>query len=195
MNESQNKKRHNQNGFSYVEVMIALVLLLVGVLGMTSALSANLIRSYASEKQVVAKQIALSTLESIISARDISRNAGISGWDTIGNVGTNPVDGVNQGIFLTGTNPVREDLGWDGVAGTADDACAGNGACTVGGRTNSSNLIPGFERQIVITDVNDPDRPSPTFAIARRRIDVTVNYTVNQISASEVVSTIVTDYR
>ena len=162
---------------------------------MASALSANLIRSYASEKQVVAKQIALSTLESIVSARDIRRSGSVSGWDTIGNIGTNPVNGVNQGIFLTGTNPVREDLGWDGVAGTADDACAGSGDCTVSGRTNASRIIPEFQRQIVITDIDDPDRPSPTYAIARRRIDVTVNYTVNQISASEVVSTIVTDYR
>lgn len=119
MNNSQPKNRQNQDGFSYIEVMIALVILLIGVLGMTSALSANLIRSYASEKQIVAKQAAVSTLESIISARDIRRSGSISGWDTIGNVGTNPVDGVNQGIFLTGFSPIREDLGWDGVAGTA----------------------------------------------------------------------------
>ncbi len=161
---------------------------------MTEALSANLIRSYASEKQVVAKQIALSTLESVISARDVSRTEGISGWNTIGNVGTNPVSGVNQGIFLTGSNPVREDLGWDGVAGTADDACGGGGACTFGGRTNASPVVPDFEREIVITDINDPDRPSPTYAISRRRIDVTVKYRVNQIIANEIVSTIVTDY-
>lgn len=194
MNNSQKRNRKNQNGFSYIEVMIALVILMVGVLGMTSALSANLIRSFASEKQIVAKQTAVSTLESIISARDIRRSGAISGWDTIGNIGTNPVNGVNQGVFLTGFSPIREDLGWDGVAGTADDACAGTGSCTSGAGSNSSRIIPDFERKIVITDVDDPDRPFPGNAIARRRIDITIRYTVNQITRDEVVSTIVSNY-
>jgi len=193
MNKRQIRNRP-QAGFSYIEVMIALVILLVGVLGLTSALSANLIRSYESEKRIVAKQTALSTIESIISARDIKRTGAVEGWDTVGNIGTNPVAGVNQGIFLTGFNPIREDLGWDGVGGTADDACAGSGSCTVNGKTNASRVIPGFERQIVITDVADPDRPSPPAAIARRRIEITVRYNVNQLTRDEVSATIVTNY-
>ena len=191
MNKSQRKNRQNQAGFSYIEVMIALVILLIGVLGMASALSANLIRSYASEKQIVAKQAAVSTFESIISARDIKRVGAVEGWHTIGNVGTNPVAGVNAGIFLTGFNPIREDLGWDGVAGTADDACAGSGSCTVNGKTNASDILSGFERQIVITDIADPERPD---AIKRRKIEITIRYRVNQLTRDEVMSTIVTDY-
>jgi prepilin-type N-terminal cleavage/methylation domain-containing protein len=193
------KKRHRhipnrQSGFSYIEVMIALVILLVGVLGLTSALSANLIRSYESEKRIIAKQTALSTIESMFSARDIKRSDSVSSWQTIGNVGTNPVNGVNQGIFINGFTPIREDLGWDGVAGTADDACSGTGSCTVNGKTNSSNIISGFQRKIVITDIEDPDRPSPSNAIARRNIEVTIRYTVNQITRDEVMSTIITNY-
>lgn len=188
------QNRQPQKGFSYVEVMVALVLLLVGILGMASALSANLLRSYESERQIVAKQAALSTIESIISVRDINIPARKAGWDAIGNVGTNPVNGVNQGIFLTGYNPVREDLGLDGVASTADDACAGTGACTVGGYTNNSAIVPSLERQVVITDVPDPERPTPPYAVARRRIDVSVRYFVNQSVRTETVSTIVTNY-
>lgn len=194
MKKRQTQSPQNQAGFSYIEVMIALVILLVGVLGLTSALSANLIRSYESEKRIIAKQTALSTIESMISARDIQRAGAVSGWETIGNVGANPVNGVNQGIFLTGFTPIREDLGWDGVAGTADDACAGTGSCTVNGKTNSSNIINGFQRKIVITDIEDPDRPSPRNAIARRKIEVTIRYTVNQITRDEVMSTIITNY-
>lgn len=192
MNKRQPQNR--ESGFSYIEVMIALVILLVGILGMAQALTANLLRSYESEKRIVAKQTGLSTIESIISARDIARLGAVSGWDTVGNVGSNPVNGVNQGIFLTGFNPIREDLGWDGVAGTADDACSGTGACGTGGNTNASRVIEGFERKIVITDVADPDRPTPPYAVSRRRIDVTVRYYVNQISLDETVSTIVTNY-
>jgi len=190
----QTQNQLKQDGFSYIEVMIALIILMIGILGLTSALSANLIRSYEAEKKIVAKQSALSAIESIISARDIRRPGAVAGWDTVGNVGANVVDGIPRGIFLTNFCPIREDLGWDGVAGTADDACAGTGACNGGQASNTSPVIQGFQRKIVITDIPDPDRPSPPNAIARRRIDVTIRYNVNQITRDEVVSTIVTNY-
>lgn len=195
MNKNQAVNRRFEQGFSYIEVMIALVILLVGVLGMTSALSANLLRALETEKRIAAKQLALSTIESIISARDISRQGSVSGWNTIGSVQTNPDEnGVFQGIFLTGFNPVREDLGWDGVAGTADDACAGNGVCTVNGRVNNSRIIPGFQRQIIITDVPDPERPTPPFAIFRRSVTVNVRYEMNGLTRNVTVSTLLTNY-
>ena len=189
-----NTERRSEKGFSYIEVMIALVILLVGVLQMASALTANLLRSYETEKRIISKQIALSTIESIISARDIARTGSIEGWDSIGNVGSNPVDGTPRGIFLTGYLPIREDLGADGVAGTADDSCAEGSSCNVGGTTNTSAVVKGYQRQIVITDVADPERPSPPYAIARRRIDVSIKYYFNSIARTETVSTIVTNY-
>lgn len=192
MNKVPTRISSKQSGFSYIEVMIALVILLIGVLGLTSALSANMIRSFESEKKIIAKQMAVSTIESLISARDIKRPGAVAGWDTIGNIGTNPDNnGINQGIFLTGFNPVREDLGWDGVAGTDDDACAGTGSCTVNGRTNSSSVINGFQRQITISDIVDPERPD---AIKRRKIELTIRYNINNLVRDEVMSTIVTDY-
>lgn len=189
------KNNNSENGFSYIEVMIALVILLVGVLQMASALSANLLRSYESEKRIVAKQIALSTIESIISARDIQKDGGIEGWDSIGNIGTNPVNGEPQGIFLTGWCPIREDLGWDGVAGTADDACPSGSICDVSGHPpNTSAVIKGYERKIEITDIADPERPTPPNKISRRRIDVRIRYYYNTLAREEVVSTIITNY-
>jgi len=195
MKKYQADKRQFQKGFSYIEVMISLVIMLVGILGLTSALAANLMRSYDAEKRFVAKQYALSTIESMISARDVQRDDAVSGWETIGNVGTNQVGGVPRGIFLPNFCPIREDLGWDGVAGTVDDACAGGGACVVLGRpSNTSAVVPGYERQIVITDVPDPEKPFPAHPIARRRIDVTIRYNVNQLTRDEVTSTIVAMY-
>lgn len=189
------KNQLSENGFSYIDVMIGLVILLVGVLQVASALSANLVRSYSSEKRIIAKQIGLSTLESIISARDIKREGGISGWETIGNVGTNPVDGIPRGIFLNGWCPIREELGYDGVAGTADDACPSNGICDVSGSPpNTSPVIKGFERKIEITDVQDPERPTPPNPISRRRIDVKIRFYVNNLANEEVISTIITNY-
>ena len=188
--------KNNEKGFSYIDVMIALVILMVGILASAAALTANIVRSIESEKQVIAKQVALSTIESIFSARDIARTGAVSGWGSVGNIGTNPdLSGVNQGIFLAGFTPIREDLGWDGVAGTIDDACAAGSPCQVSGRPdNTSAVMNGFERSVVITDLQDPERPSPPHPIARRRIDVTIRYNVNQLQRQQTISTIIANY-
>ncbi len=188
-------KSKTQNGFSYIDVMIAIVILMVGVLAMAGALSANLVRSMESEKRVLAKQLALSTIESIVSAKDIERPGVVDGWDSLRNVLTSVPAGEINGIFVTGYNPVRLDEGWDGVAGTADDACSGSGACSVAGRpSNTSAIVYGFQREIVITDVTDSERPHPPNPITRRRIDVNIKYFVNQATRSETASTLITNY-
>lgn len=188
--------KQKQDGFSYIDVMIALVILMVGILASAAALTANLVRSFETEKQVIAKQIALSTIESIFSARDIAKPGAIAGWNSIGNEGSNPdSSGTPQGVFLAGFRPIRTDMGWDGVAGTIDDACAPGAPCQVSGRPdNTSVVVNGFERRIVITDLQDTERPSPPHAISRRRIDVTVRYFVNQLRREQTVSTIITNY-
>jgi type II secretory pathway pseudopilin PulG len=188
-------KSKKESGFSYVDVMIALVIMLIGVLSMVGALSANIVRSLESEKRTMAKQLALSTIESIVSAKDIERPGVVDGWESLRNVQTGLPTGEINGIFLTGFNPVRTDVGSDGVAGTADDACSGSGSCTVSGEpANTSPLMKGFQRQIVITDVDDPERPHPPNPITRRRIDVTIKYFVNQATRTELTSTLITNY-
>lgn len=184
-----------ENGFSYIDVIIAIFILMIGILAMVSAITANLMRVYETEKRVIAKQTALSTIESIISAKEIARPGVIDGWDSVGNVGNNPVNGVPKGIFLLDWCPIREDLGWDGVAGTIDDACPSGSACSVSGRpTNNSQEMLGFDRKIEIEDVPDPERPSPPNAVSRRKIKVSIRYHLNQVVREEVVSTIVTNY-
>jgi hypothetical protein len=189
-------QNNSERGFSYVDVMIALVILMVGILASTAALTANLVRSYETEKQVIAKQIALSTIESIFSARDIARPGAITGWESIGNIGSNPdAGGTPRGAFLTEFRPIRAEMGWDGVAGTVDDACAAGAVCQVAGRPdNTSEVMDGFERRIVITDLQDSERPTPPHPIARRRIDVTVRYWVKQLRREQTVSTIIANY-
>lgn len=189
------KNSREESGFSYIDVMIALLILMVGLLGAVQALTANLLRSYETEKAIIAKQMAFSTIESIFAARDIGQKGAVEGWDSIGNVGANLVKGEYKGIFLKEWRPVRSDLGWDGVAGTRDDACDAPGSChTTGKPGNASAVIEGFERRVEITDLQDIDRPSPPHAIARRRIDVTVRYQMNQLTRQQTVSTIIANY-
>ncbi|MCD9188028.1 MAG: hypothetical protein LUM44_16525 [Pyrinomonadaceae bacterium] len=188
-------RNEKESGFSYIDVMCAIVILMVGILALVSALTANMIRTYESERRIIAKQMALSTIESIISAKEISRVGVIEGWDSLKNVQTNVPNGQINGIFLTGFNPVREDLGWDGVAGTIDDACPSGSPCTVTGRTtNTSDEIKNMQRKIEIKDLEDPERPTPTYSIYRREVIVTIRFNVNQAVREETVSTIITKY-
>lgn len=188
-------QKRNEKGFSYIDVMIAIVIMMVGVLALVGALTANLMRSFEAERRIIAKQMALSTIESIMAAKEIDRPGILDGWESIKNAVASPPVGTINGIFLTGWCPIREEMGYDGVAGTIDDACSGTGSCVVSGRpANTSPIIAGYQRQIVITDVDDPERPSPPNAITRRRVDVTVRFFVNQAIRTETASTIVTNY-
>lgn len=190
------KRKKDQSGFSYIDVMAALVILFIGLLASTAALTANLLRSYESEKQALAKQMGLSTIESIFAARDIARDGAVESWETIGNVGTNPTNGVPQGIFVSDWHPIRDDVGLDGVAGTADDACPEDQACQVVGQpANNSAYAIGYRRRITITDLEDPERPVPPYSISRRRIDVAVRYQINQLEREQVITTIITNYQ
>lgn len=180
----------NEQGFSYIDVIIAIVIMMVGILAMVSALTANLIRTYENERRIVAKEYALSAMESVISAKEMGEPGTLEAWDQVRNVLTPPPDAPEEnGIFLTDWNPVRQNLGADGVAGTADDACPEGGGCEAGNPT-----VQGFQRSIVITDVPDDERPTPPNPITRRRVDVTVRFNSGQAVRQETVSTIVANY-
>jgi type II secretory pathway pseudopilin PulG len=195
------KKRNFEEGFSYIDVMVGMVILLIGITGLVSAITASVLRSHETKQHLVAKQIASSTLESIFSARDVGMPGGIDGWLKVGNVGANPdpTTGTPQGIFLTGFCPIRKDAGWDGVVGTVDDACPVGGPCSEGVHpANASAVTEGFYRMIEITDINDPDRPSPPFGtnpFMIRRIDITIKYPGAGGIREEKVSTIITNYK
>ena len=187
------KMHKNQRGFSYIDVMVGLVILLVGVLALAAAVTTSVIRSRGAEQQLIAKQLANSTLESIFSARDI-RLDDTDGWNAIGNVGSNPINGTPKGVFVNGQSPIRESAGADGIIGTADDACSGTGPCCYASICNTSTVLKGFQRQIVITDINDPDRPSPPWPIMMRRVDITIYYQTSVSVQQEQISTIITSY-
>ena len=88
-------QERNEAGFSYVDVMIAVTILLVGVMAMLSAITSGIVMTTTSQQQLSAKQYAQSTIESIFSARDIET----LGFDAIGNVGDTSIPG---GVFLSG---------------------------------------------------------------------------------------------
>lgn len=185
MTESK-QNNTGQGGFSYVEVMVALVIFLIGILGSLSALAAGVLMSRGQQQQLSARHFVATAMESIMSAKETDPTR--LGWKAIGNVGHNPNGaGVPQGIFVTGFQSVLANAGPDEVVGTADDAGA-------------QQL--GYSRQIVITDICDTDRPSPapvcatpgTWPVRLRSVEVRVRYFVGSAEREEIATTILTDY-
>jgi type II secretory pathway pseudopilin PulG len=177
-------KQNSEQGFSYIEVIVAIVILTFGVLEVLSGITGAIVLSRGQQQQLMAKHIATSTLESIMSVKETDPNR--MGWTKVGNVGQNLDSAGNpQGIFVTGFNSVTDGAGPDEVIGTADD---------------NGSAVPGFSREIVITDQCDVDRPSAncptpgTWPVKIRTVKVTVGYFVGGLRRSEQISTVLTDY-
>ncbi len=175
--------RSSESGFTYIDVMVAVVILMVGILALMAAISGGAIQARGQEQQMAAKQIAASTMESIMSVKET--DPARLGWNSIGNVGSNVVGGVPRGIFVVGMQDVRPDPGPDEVLGTADD---------------TGTPLQSMQRQIIITDQCDPERPSyncPTpglSAVRIRTVQVIVRYFVGSLAREERLTTVLTDY-
>lgn len=179
-------KIRSESGFTYVEVLIAIVILTVGILAMLAAISAAVLQSRGQDQQLTARHIAASTLESIMSVKETDPDR--MGWKAVGNIGSNPDpdDGnTPKGIFIVGRHDVLANAGPDEVIGTEDDA---------------GDVLTGFQREITIIDQCDLDRPSancPTpgdSPVKIRLIEVRVHFFVGLTERTELVRTVLTDY-
>jgi type II secretory pathway pseudopilin PulG len=179
----KNSKKKNEGGFTYIEVMCAVVILMVGILAQLSAMSLSMLRQREAEKMTAARQFGNSTIESIFAARDLGNDGGISNFNTINNTNVH-----TDGIFVPGWTPIREDSGKDGIIGTADDACPVGADCVVGSYTNSSLLLLEYQRKIAITDIT-----ATSGTVKKKRIEVTISYFVGQAKREQTVSTIIAD--
>ena len=178
-------KVNSEAGFTYIDVMVAVVILLVGILALLSAITGSVFQTKGQEYQLNAKQIATSTMESIMSVKETTDPTRL-GWNSVGNVCIpSTFCPVPQGIFPNGFQTVKIDAGPDQIIGTADDTGA---------------VVPGLQRRIVITDVCDPDRPSyncnpaGTLPIKIRSVQVMVTYFVGAIQRQEVLTTVLSSY-
>lgn len=193
----------SEQGFTYIDVMIAIVILLVGILALLAAITGAVFQSKGQEEQLEAKQIVTSTMEAIMSVKENREtdktNSVRLGWDKVGNVGKNVVNTVAQGIFVNGFQLVYDGAGKDEIFGTADDK---DGADGIAGNADDANLVKGFERQITISDECDTERPSPaptctspgTFPVKVRSVVITVTYYVGTVKREEQARTLLTDY-
>lgn len=175
-----------QAGFTLLEVMIAGMVMLIGVLGVAVMLATGMVYMNASQLDYIAQQKAAEAVESIFTARDM----GQATWSTICNVGS-PV--CTAGIFVAG--PVSLcDPGADGIVGTADDNCAlpdsillpsGN---TINNVTNSRVPLTNynFQRTIVINSYAN--------MLNLRQIVVTITYKSGQFNRTYTLTTNISNF-
>lgn len=107
--------RKKQSGFTLIETMIAIVVLVVGLLALAAMLGDGLAYMNMAQDDYIAQQKAAEAVESIFTARDM----GQATWGSICNVGAGP-----NCIFVAGPMQLC-DPGPDGIVGTIDDNCAG----------------------------------------------------------------------
>ena len=121
------ESRRAQRGFTLLETMIAMLVLMVGVVGLAGMLANSLAYMNMSQVEYIAQQKAAEAIESIFTARDL----GSATWSSICNVGSSVccagASPCNTGIFLNGAQPLCQP-GTDGIYDTADDF-ASPGVC------------------------------------------------------------------
>lgn len=101
-------------GFSLVEVIFALGVLIVGVLGAAGVVAAGMQNLSSSPGDVIVTQKAAQAIEAVFAARDSHKLT----WAQIQNV--HGASGSDNGIFLDGAQPLKT-AGSDGLVNTADD--------------------------------------------------------------------------
>jgi len=159
-----------QGGFTLIETMIAMMVLMIGVLALAAMLGDSLAYMQGSEDDFIAQQKAQEAMEAIFTAK----YTGSQQWSAIQN--------APQGIFLNGPLPLLQP-GPDGLVGTAADS--GSAAdyilqpgpdMKLGTADDIKLSLGNFTRTITITPI-----AGETFV---EQIAVTVNYRAGRFNRS-----------
>ncbi len=143
--------RRDERGASLIELMIAVSVLSVAVLGLAGVMAAGMRQLGSAPVNVIAAQKASQAVESVFAARDSHRLA----WNQIRNVNGAGGDG---GVFVDGPRALYL-AGPDGLVNTADDPSTVESAQLPGpdqalGTYDDRRLaLDGFTREIIIRDV------------------------------------------
>ncbi|HUA00152.1 MAG TPA: prepilin-type N-terminal cleavage/methylation domain-containing protein [Candidatus Aquilonibacter sp.] len=163
------RRRKPQAGFTLLETMIAIVVLMFGVLSLAATFAAGITYMATSQDDFIAQQKAQEAVESIFTARDSNAVP----FSSIANTS-------NGGIFTTGSTLLCNP-GADGIVGTTDDDCAANAIDSIvepgpdgilGTADDISIPLKNFTRTIAIAPVST----------GLNSITVTINYTSGKLS-------------
>ena len=182
-------RKPTEDGFSLLEVVISMAVLTVGLVSLLGVFGLAMASTQTSQQDMIAKQLANEALESIVTARNTSQVS----WAQVQNV-------ANGGIFMDGANPIYL-AGADGIAGTADDAVAGEqtliepGPDGVFGTADDVQIpLTGYQRTILISPVLDS---SGNVVATLRGVNIALQYTTSQakLPKTYVLSSFISQYR
>jgi prepilin-type N-terminal cleavage/methylation domain-containing protein len=188
-------RKHTQRGFSLIEVVISMAILTVGLVSLLGVFGIAMAATQTSQQDMIAKQMANESYESIVTARNTSQLQ----WDDIQNVGSTCSSGSGTcGLFVTGSTPIYK-AGADGIFGTADDSAAGLQTLTEPGPdgiygTADDVQIPlsSYQRTILISPVTSGGVVVPSL----RAVNITVQYSTTQnLQKSYVLSSFISQYQ
>jgi prepilin-type N-terminal cleavage/methylation domain-containing protein len=192
MRTPASSRQSSQGGFSLLEVVIALSVMAIGMLGAAAVFSAGMQRLSSSPGDVIATQKVAEAVESVFSARD----SHVLVWAQLRNV--NGLSGTDGGIFLDGPQPLKLP-GNDGLFNTADEAAQPVESMvfpghdqTLGTADDQTITLSGYTREIVIRDV--PGELDVNGVCMLRSITVTVIYQASTGSRTYSLTTYISNY-
>jgi len=174
-----------EEGFTLIEVMIAMFVLTLGVLSLVGVAAAAVQRASESSPSLIAREKAREAIESVHTARD----TGELSWAKIQNVSAG-------GVFLNGEQPLKLS-GADGLVNTADDTTVETVRSPGPDKllnTADDQVIPlnDYKRSILIEPLNYD--ATGTLNPNLRKITVTVKYKVGQLWRDYIIITYISAY-
>jgi prepilin-type N-terminal cleavage/methylation domain-containing protein len=191
-------EKQAEGGFSLIEVLMSMVVLTVGMVSLLGVFGLAMATTQTSQQNLIAKEIADESLESIITARNTSQIS----WSQIWNAAscTGAADPTGSGIFLSGMTPIYNS-GADGIFGTCDDTATGVGleSLTEPGpdgiyNTSDDTVLPltNYQRTILIYALKDANG---NVIASLRGVTVTIQYaTAQNPQAMYVLNTYISQY-
>lgn len=178
--------RNDSRGFSLIELVFAIGILAVAVLGLAGVMAGGMRHLTGSPSHVVAAQKAAEAVEDVFAARDSHKLT----WDRIKNVAG--ASGNDDGVFVDGAQQMRT-AGDDGLVNTGDDPSTIESTVLPGpdGAIGTSDdreiVLDGFTREITIRDV-------PNEGGQLRSITVTISYRAGNGRHSYTLVTYISSY-
>jgi prepilin-type N-terminal cleavage/methylation domain-containing protein len=172
----QNPRRsRSERGFSILELVVAMIILTIGLLGVASAISYALMASNRGRGITNSKMLVVSILEQMETLRD-------TGQLHFNEISNSQVVGSSFTGFPATFQPVSTKPGPDGIFGTSDDLISAGPDNTYGTAddfTDPTLARPGVTRQILISTLADNDY--------LKKIQVTLRYSPNGTDTQEIV--------
>ena len=195
---SKRNAKKSEQGFTLIETMIAITIVSIGLLTLLAAFATAVNATQNSQENLIARQKALQTMESIYTARNTQQIS----FGQIANT-------TSGGIFTAGPTQLLC-AGPDGLVNTTDDvSCPATGPCAAGAECI---VVPGpdgilgtsddvgmslnnFTREIQIANVLESD--GVTINPTLKQVTVIVSYTAGgaSVARSYTVSGLISAFR